>query len=371
MPAVSDIISIMNEIAPPALAEGWDNPGLQAGSPEWPVKKVVVALDATPEVVQDACRREADLLITHHPFIFRALKRIDFSTPQGRMIEAALGSRLAVFSAHTNLDWVRGGLNDALAEKIGLRNIAVLEPVDRDSLCKLVVYVPEEYTEQFMHALRRTPAGRIGHYTACAFRQKGTGSFSPGPGADPFKGKPGELTECSEVRVEARIRQSEVDEAVRHLKKHHPYEEMAYDVYRLSADDPENGMGRTGELEEPADLEGFAGRVKQALGLEYVRTAGPSDMKVRRAAVCSGSGSGLLKSFYSSSADVFVSGDLGYHDARDAELYGRALIDAGHFGSEHLMVDLIRRELSERLAEQFPDIEVIGSDKEYEPFAVF
>ncbi len=267
MTAVSDVIALMDELAPPCLAENWDNPGLQVGSPAWPVKKIMLALDAAPDVVSDACQQNADLLVTHHPFIFKSLKQIDYSTPLGQMIEMAVSHHLSIFCAHTNLDWTAGGLNDAFAEIIGLKNISVLEAM------------PDS--------------------------------------------------------------------------------------------DPECGLGRIGELDMPVDLVGLARNIKTSLGIQSLRVAGPFDMPVKRVAVCTGSGSGLLKPFFASNAHVFVSGDLRYHDARDAELYQRGLIDVGHFASEHLVVDLLQKRLTEGLAEGGHDVSVIISDKESEPFINF
>ncbi|MDZ7830365.1 MAG: Nif3-like dinuclear metal center hexameric protein [Desulfobacterales bacterium] len=270
MTLVSDVINLMNELAPPKLAEEWDNPGLQAGSPAWPVKKIMVALDATPAVVNNACQQNADLLITHHPFIFKAMKQLDYSTPLGRMIETAMNHRLSIFSAHTNLDWTAGGLNDQFAEMIGLKNVSVLAA-------------------------------------------------------------PAQAAEAS----------------------------------------PESGQGRMGELEPPLDLAGFAGNIKAALKLQTLRVTGPFDMMVSRVAVCTGGGSGLMDAFFASKAHVFVTGDLRYHDARNAELYNRGLIDAGHFATEHIVVDLLCRKLSDGLAEKGHEVSVIGSDKESEPFINF
>jgi dinuclear metal center YbgI/SA1388 family protein len=268
MTTVSDIIGLMERIAPRGLAEEWDNPGLQAGHPGWTVKKVVVALDATPEVVADACEQGADMLVTHHPFIFRPLKRIDYSTPVGAMIEMAARHGLAVFCAHTNLDWVSGGLNDRFCEILGLHNIRPLSQLPQ------------------------------------------------------------------------------------------------------AAEGGGDGLGRVGDLENPAELAELAEKARESIGAAAVRVAGPADMRVKRVAVCTGSGSGLLDTFLASDAEAFVSGDLRYHNAREAEMHQRGLIDIGHFASEHLMVDLIRRRLFEAATGAGCDIAVVASEKETDPFLV-
>jgi dinuclear metal center YbgI/SA1388 family protein len=255
------------------LAESWDNPGLQVGNLNWPVTKIMVALDPTQPVIARAAELSADMLITHHPLIFRPLKSVDLSTPIGEVINRAIGNRIAIFSIHTNFDSAVNGLNDILADGLGLKNIHVLAPYGKSA--------------------------------------------------------PGDSEETSR-----------------------------------------SGLGRIGDLPAPVRLQTLCNKLKSALHIETIRCVGDVNRTVHRAAICTGSGSSLLDRFWSSDADVFVTGDLRYHDARDAEDRNAALIDIGHFGSEVIMVEHLGARLRQILGEQHPEIEVMESDVEKDPFTV-
>jgi len=369
---VADIIRVMESLAPSSLAEDWDNPGLQVGHKDRLVRAITVALDPLPEVVAAACEQKSDLLITHHPLIFNPLKSLDLNTPVGAVIQKALQHGLAIFSAHTNFDSAAGGLNDILALKIGLENLIPLVPgrAARESgMCKLAVYVPSGYEQKVLDALFETAAGKIGDYSCCSFRNKGTGTFRPETGALPFIGKIGEISHTDEIRIEAVVPESDVSDIVAHIRKSHPYQTMAYDVYPLlSAERLPEGLGRVGELDRETDLQSFALRIKEILGLRAVKMTGKPDLPVRKAAVCTGSGSGLMRAFFASDAQVYISGDLRYHDARDAEAAGRGLVDIGHFASEHLMVKVLAQRLAEILSGT--DVSVNACNLEYDPFII-
>jgi len=268
MANVNDMIALMESVAPLRLAESWDNSGLQCGDRTWPVKHVAVALDPSLAVVQAACEKKADMLITHHPLIFRAIKNIVLDSPVGEIISLSVRNQLAIFSSHTNLDSVKGGLNDLFAEKLGLQNCCFLEPA--------------------------------------ASSQEG----------------------------------------------------------------PENphGMGRVGELSKPATLGILAETIKTTFGLNSLKISGHLFIPVKKIAVCTGSGSGLMKQFFSTDADVYVSGDLKFHDAKDAETHHRGLIDVGHFASEQIMIDLVARQLAGRIKEKGLDVTVEALQVEADPF---
>ncbi len=268
MTAVNDIIDMMESLAPQRLAESWDNSGLQCGDRTWPVKRIVVALDPSVSVVKAACERKADLLITHHPLIFRAIKNIILDSPVGEIIDLSVRNRLAIFSAHTNLDIVNGGLNDLFAQKLGLRNCRFLEP-------------PTETHD---------------------------------------------------------------DMVIQH------------------------GLGRVGELASPVNLGVLAEMIKTAFGLAVLKVSGSLLMPVKKIAVCTGSGSGLMKQFLSTDAEVYVSGDLKFHDAKDAETHHRVLIDVGHFASEQLMIALIAGQLADRIEAEGLDVTVEALGIEADPF---
>jgi len=365
---IADIMGIMEELAPSQLAEDWDNPGLQVGQKDWSAEKIRIALDPLPEVVWDACADNTNLLITHHPLIFKPLQSIDFSTPSGSVIHMAARHHMGIFSAHTNLDSTSGGVNDMLSACIGLKDRKVLGNEISEKTCKLVVYVPAEYEDRIFNALSETPAGRIGRYSCCSFRNPGTGTFRPEPGAKPFSGKIGEILHASEVRIESVVREQDAAKVVKHIRAHHPYETMAYDLYPLSGEKSGHGPGRTGLLDQEISLKDFAMKIRQIFGLTTVKFCGRPDLRVRKVAVCSGSGSGMMRDFLASSAQVFVSGDLRYHDARDAESDGRGLIDIGHFASEHLIVAILAERMRAILTERNMPVTVEICKSERDPF---
>ncbi len=364
---ISNVIKIMNEIAPPGMAEEWDNVGLQIGSKDWPVKSIWVSLDPLLEVVKKGCQAGVDLIITHHPLIFRPIKSVDFSNELGSIIQMASRHHMAVFSAHTNLDSVQGGINDFLAEKLALKNVSVLD-VSRNTLnCKLVVYVPSGHEEKILAALFGAGAGKIGSYRKCSFRSEGMGTFLPGLESRPFKGKTGKLTQVPELRIETVVDRGNLNRVLNAIRKCHPYETMAYDVFSLEA--PVSwGLGRVGELETPLIFDYFVKDVKESLGLDWIKVSGEPGLKVQKVALCSGSGSGLMKSFLASSAQVYISGDLHYHDARAAEQANRALIDIGHFASEHFVVHMLTERLEKAFRQKGLEVTVEPCLLEKDPF---
>lgn len=269
---VSDIIHVMDQIAPPYLAENWDNAGLQIGDHRWPVRTVAVALDPSREVIEEACDKKSDMLITHHPLIFKPLTCIDFRSPIGSIIKKATKHQMAIFAAHTNLDKSEGGLNDLLARRIGLQDLKVLQ--------------------------------------------------------------------------------------------------YSNDVYPLFSIDHRQGIGRVGVLKKAIELQSFALKVKHMLDLQHITYVGSPHLVITKVAVCPGSGSSLLESFYSCGAQVYISGDLKYHDARDVEAAGLGLIDIGHFPSEYLVVEELVKRLTSLLSEKQLQAEVKACNIEKDPFVV-
>lgn len=370
MPCVQDIINLMEELAPSRLAESWDSVGLQVGRKDQPVRSIRVALDPLPEVVAQACDQHVDMLITHHPLFFQPLKNLDFNSPIGAILYQSAVHQLAVYCAHTNLDKVSGGLNDILAGRLGLEDVEVLAPGEDGESCKLVLYVPAEYEQQVLGALFETPAGIIGEYSCCAFRNAGKGSFLPSGQARPFIGKPGRISHVDEIRIETRVDKKDISAVISHVRSHHPYQTMAYDVYPLLPARSRHGFGRTGTITGRMHLLQFAQSIKEKLCLPNVKISGNPDMRVQRAAICSGSGSSLLNAFFASKADVYISGDLRYHDARAAESSGKALIDIGHFSSEHLMIEPVCDYLRKRISGAGWEIRVEAYQLEKDPFTM-
>ena len=367
---VADIIKTMESVAPSRLAEEWDNVGLQIGDRKQTVETIRVALDPTPDVVAGAAKDGIDLLITHHPLIFHPLKAVDLDTPMGFIVQTALKHRMAIYSAHTNLDSASDGLNDILASRIGLNDLKVLGKVKPVENYKLVFYVPSAYEHTVMTSLFETNAGEIENYSCCSFRNKGKGAYRPEPLSKPFAGKIGEISHADEIRIETVVEKNDVTSVIDHIKKHHPYETMAYDIYPLLSSDRKQGLGRIGKLDKGMDLRSFALSVKTKLGLDHVKLAGNPDLTVKTVAVCSGSGSGLIDQFVVSGAQVYVSGDLGYHDARTVEALNLGIIDIGHFASEHLIVDVLARRLRSILSEGDIDVKIDAYTLEQEPFMI-
>ncbi len=367
---VSDVIKIIEKIAPSMLAEKWDNPGLQVGRKNWPVKTAWVALDPSPDVIAAACRSKVDILVTHHPLIMNPLKCIDFGSVEGNLIQMAAVNRLSIFSAHTNLDSAKDGLNDLLASRIGLKNTRALSGTDSSVRCKFVVYVPVKYETKILEALFETSAGIIGSYTCCSFRSRGKGTFRPGSSAKPVTGKRGEISDVDEARIEAVAVKQDIPAIIAHIRESHPYETIAYDVYPLYEYGNSDGLGRVGELEEKMSFLLFAQKIKERLALKSIRIAGSQELFVTHAAVCTGSGSSLMKHFIKSDAQVYITGDIRYHDARTAEAEGRGLIDIGHFASEHIVVGALAKRLRAMIRKAGFEVLVKACSIERDPFRI-
>jgi dinuclear metal center YbgI/SA1388 family protein len=365
---LSDILGIIGKMAPPGLAESWDNPGLQVGDPKATVSRIMVALDATPTVIASALASDCNLLVTHHPLIFTAQKSISAATPQGASIHAAIRGGLAVVSMHTNYDCAEGGLNDLLAERIGLSNCVPLQVTSVRELAKLVVYVPEEHLEQVRSTLL-PHAEVLGAYTGCSFSVPGVGTFTPLDGARPFIGTVGAQERVAEYRLELLLDRTALPRAIKALVAAHPYEEPAFDIYPLLNEGRKLGLGRIGRLPEPVSLSAFATRLQQDFAAPGLRFVGNPDASLVKVALCSGSGASLLRTAVRAGADVLVTGDVKYHEAREAEELGIALVDAGHFPSEIIMVDAVAERLERMLAEAgYTGCEVIACRVEIDPF---
>lgn len=340
MVVVRDIISLLNDLAPWRLAEDWDNCGLMVGHMDHAVTKAALALDATLQTVAEARNIGAQVLITHHPLIFKPLKRIDLSNESARVAASALESGIAVISAHTNLDASTVGVARALSQKLDLQDTEVLEPT-QGKLCKLVVFVPLGYEDLIRQAVFNAGAGQIGEYHGCSFAGRGEGTFEPGPDSLPFRGVTGRLERVAETRLEFLADEWKVSQVIRAVKSVHPYEEVAYDIYPLSNSAGGTGFGCVGYLNNELKINELAAMLKQKLPLSGLRIAAASDKPIRKVAVMPGSGGSYLDLAQSRGVDVLISGDLCYHQARQAEFMGLCLIDVGHFASERPALDFL------------------------------
>jgi dinuclear metal center YbgI/SA1388 family protein len=367
---ISDLVGIINKIAPPRLAEEWDNVGLQVGDPTAPVERILVALDPTPAAIRAAIESSCQLLLTHHPLIFKPLKKISAADPTSSLIFQAIRHELAVFSLHTNYDIAAEGLNDLLAARLGVEETRPLKVTSVDDLVKLAVFVPLGHEEAVMNALFRFTSD-IGAYDECSFRGEGIGTFRPLPGARPFIGKVGTRESVAESRLELLLRKADLAAAVKALCAAHPYEEPAFDCYPLLNQGETLGLGRIGRLGETVTLGGFASIVKERLQTNTLRLVGSPDRPVRKVALCSGSGASLLREAVRQGADVLVTGDIKYHEARDAEALGVALVDAGHFATERIMAEAVADRLRGALATSPYDLIVAPFTDDNDPFTAW
>ena len=341
---IQDLVGLIHKLYAPELAEDWDNVGLQVGDPGRPLDRVMVALDPGLAAVEAARDAGAQALVTHHPLLFKPVKRLTPDDAVGKVLWTAVRDDVAIVSAHTNLDCAVDGLNSWLAEKMGVEQAVPLQTVAGDYL-KLVVFVPVGHEEAVADALFSAGGGQIGAYDQCSFRSSGEGTFRPGPGTQPYIGAVGQREKTEEVRLETIIPKRKLLRVLEKMQKAHPYEEVAYDLLPLQNQVPGAGLGRIGKLAQQTTLGEFAARVKESLGCDHLRLIGADQMPVRKVALCGGSGAFLLQTAHRQGADVLVTGDVKYHEARQAEELGIALIDAGHFATEQLMIEQVTQSL--------------------------
>ncbi len=360
------LIQLFEQFSPKAYALEGDKVGLQIGALNGTVETVFVALDVTEEVVEEAIANNVHLIIAHHPPIFRPLKKIMTDTPAGRMIAKLIKHDIAVYAAHTNLDVAKGGVNDLLAEALGLKNPQVLVPTFEDHLKKLVVFVPEENAEQIREALGNVGAGAIGNYSHCTFSASGKGRFLPGENTNPHIGERGKLEAVNEVRIETVFPQSIEKKVIQAMIKAHPYEEVAYDLYPLENSGENLGLGRIGSIEETTLAE-YAHFVKQALGVGNVRVVGDLNAKVKKVAVLGGDGNKYFSQAKFRGADVYITGDIYYHTAHDALMEGLNMIDPGH-NVEKIMKKGIVHVMEKRCKEKGYDVQFLASEVDTDPF---
>ena len=365
---LADIIGLINQISPPALAEDWDNVGLQVGDPGATIERVLICLDVDRFAVEEAGRLGAQLIISHHPLIFQPIKRLSPVDTQGDIIYRAIQQSIAIVAAHTNLDRAVDGLNDWLAEELGLAAVVPLERPRTDGYYKLVVYVPHGHEDGVMDAMFKAGAGHIGAYDRCSFRTNGTGTFRGGIDSDPFIGTPGLQEEAEELRLETIVPVHLQERVVARMIKAHPYEEVAYDLIPLANPANGPGLGRIGVLGEQLTLGAFARQVKDSLGVGAVRMVGDSDQPITKVAVCGGAGMGVYADALRHGADCLVSGDIKFHEAHRARTDGVALIDAGHFGTEKIMITKLAEKLTALALQHHYPLDVYAMTTEKDPF---
>lgn len=351
-----DIIDFLGEYAPLYLQEDYDNSGLQLGNPENNVQKILVCLDFTQEALNTAIKEKVQMVISHHPVIFRPIKAINTGTGSGAMLADCIRQDITIYSAHTNFDLAESGLNDFLANTLELVDISGLKTYYSEPLYKLVVFIPKDSLKKVQDAIYSAGAGWIGKYRDCGFVAEGTGTFRPLKGTNPYIGRQGELETVAEYRLETVVTKSQLENVVQSMLKAHPYEEVAYDVYRMERDGIDYSLGRVGKLKEKLNPNEFTAYVKEKLTVENIRTVGCANQKdIKTVAVFCGSFDGDAGAIISKKADALVTGDLKYHDAQALAQAGIFTIDAGHYNTEKLFVKAI----SDILLKRFKDVIIV------------
>jgi len=359
MTTVADIVAAVDRLAPFRLAEAWDNVGLLLGDPGREVRRLLVSLDVTEAVCDEAEREGAEAVLAHHPLIFTGLERLTAETPTGRLALRLAGAGRAVIAAHTNLDAAEGGLCDILAGMVGLAETEPLQAAPGAPCHKVVVFVPEADLGSIQAAAFGAGAGRIGNYTECGFSAEGTGTFLPGEGAEPAVGEKGRRNRVAERRFETLVEGRSLGAVLAAVAKAHPYEEPAIDVYPLHTPPAGVGLGRAGRLSDCRTLAQLADNVKEALDARAIRVAGDPETVVETVGVCTGSGGGLIDAVAAAGCQAFVTGELKYHEVQDLAARGIGVILAGHYRTERVALEMWLPRLAEAL-----DVEVRMSDDE-------
>lgn len=361
------VFKTLEQWAPLHLAYDWDNVGLLIGSEKNQVKKIMVTLDVLESVVDEAIEKDVDLIIAHHPVLFGSFQEINFDTPKGRVINKLIKNDISVYASHTNLDVTTGGVNDILADVIGVKVKQNLVRFSQDELMKLVVYVPESHVNEVRTAISEAGAGYIGNYSHCTFQTEGQGTFKPLEGTSPYIGATDQLEFVKEVRIETVIQQSNANPIIQAMKVKHPYEEVAYDLIPLQNKGKEFGLGRIGILNNPMKLGQLAEHIKEVLDLSHVRVTGEMDREIKKVAILGGSGEKYINQARKMGADVLITGDMTFHTAQDADEMGLAVIDAGHY-IEKVMKEVTKQYLIENL--NHTPVEVIVSTTNTDPFQI-
>ncbi len=363
MTLVSDLVTFLGGVAPPELAEEWDNVGLLVGDGGRSVARVMTCLTLTGDVAREAIDRRADMVVTHHPVLFRGVKRLTSDDSQGAMLLDVIAARVSVYSPHTAYDSAAQGINSQLAELLGLADVAPLQPVSPTPQYKIVCFVPQESLESVQHALWAAGAGRIGEYSQCSFSTLGVGTFCGSAATRPAVGQAGRFERVEERRLEVDCPAGRLMVALKNLRLAHPYEEPAYDVYRLEAAEGSAGTGRMGRLPAALPLAQFAELVKLKLRIPRVQIVGEAGRLVERVGIACGAGGELLGAARAEVCDVLLTGEARFHACLEARAAKLGLVLAGHYATERPAME----HLSRRLAAAFPGIAVWASETESDP----
>ena len=348
---LKDITNYLESIAPLPLQEKYDNAGLITGYPELPVEKILLCLDVTEKIIEEAIENGINLIISHHPIVFTPLKKLTGKTYVERILQKAIKNDIALYAIHTNLDNVlQNGVNAEICAVLNIFNSRILVP-KREMLMQLTTFVPPDYTEKVLSALYDAGAGQIGAYKNCSFRTSGTGTFMPGENTQPFIGEKNLSTEVEEERIEVIFPVYAESKIMSALRSAHPYEEVAHYLHLLANVNPEIGSGMIGEI-VPTDALQFLKKVKILMRAGVVRYTALSEKKIVKVSVCGGAGRFLLNDAIMQGADIFITSDFKYHDFFEAD--GKIIVaDIGHYESEQFTIQLLQRLLKKKFEEIF------------------
>jgi dinuclear metal center YbgI/SA1388 family protein len=362
---LKQILSAFDDHAPFSLQEDYDNSGIQFGDPESEVTRGLVCIDITEEIVEEAIEKKCDLIISHHPLIFKGIKKLTGRHYTERVLIEAIRSHINMISVHTNLDSVIAGVNMKLAQKIGLKDLMVLQ-ARKGLLKKLVTFCPTDHAEKVRAAIFKAGAGVIGEYDCCSFNLDGKGSFRAGDTADPFVGEKGQIHYESEVRIETILPAWIENRVVSAMIDAHPYEEVAFDVYPLDNSFNKVGPGMIGNLSKPLSEKDFLNMIKEELGAPFLRHSEFTGKEIQKVAVCGGSGSFLRDHAMAAGADAFVTADIKYHDFFDVK-NKMLMVDAGHYESEQFTKEILYEIVSKKIT----NFALLISDQSTNPVRYF
>ena len=362
---LNNLVKKIENKYPLNLAYNWDNVGLIVGDFDNDIKRILVTLEANESTIEEAIENKIDLIVTHHPFIFKKINKINTKDLKGRLIHKLIKNDIALYSMHTNFDIAIDGLNDYFMEIMGFKNTKILDVTHSDTLYKIAVYVPVSHEIIVREALGEAGAGYIGNYSHCTFNTQGIGTFKPEDDANPFIGTVGEIESVKEVKIETIVPSKLLQKTIDNMIKSHPYEEVAYDVYKLENKGESVGLGRYVSLNDKISLQDLCEEIKLKLNMDHIRVVGELDTKIKKVAVVTGAGSDMVSLAKSKNCDVIITGDVKYHEAQDALDMGMCIIDCGHFDTEDIFKDVMKRFL-----DTIENIEIISSEINLNPFKI-
>jgi len=368
---LQQIITLMSKLAPQSEAMDWDNVGIQVGDYDNEIQRVLISLDINGKVIEEAVEKNIDLVISHHPLIFNGINNIHSQTAKGNIIIKAIKNDIAIYSAHTNMDIAESGLNDYLANKLDIVDTEVLSTVNEHKRYKLAVYVPIEDAESLREVLFKKGAGKIGNYSNTSFNVNGQGTFKPGDNTNPHIGKKGQMEKVQETKIETIVKASDLQKVIKTMLKVHPYEEVAYDVYELPVQSNYSGIGRIGYIDNEMSLKEYSQKIKEVLKIDKLKVRGDINQKIKKVALCSGSGADFITAASSKGADLYITGDVKYHEAQLAEELGINLIDAGHFETENIFKELVYDYLNNKKVKCKLDFNIFKSEVSTNPWKYY